>query len=257
MERHQRELEADSGDDHGDADQAVEIGRAAGLAQRTDAGERQGAEIGVDQRHAEQQKGGGGAAEDEVFHPGLGGVLARAGIGDQAEQGDAEGFQTEEEGGEVNAGRQHRGAERRGEQQQIIFLARRLVAIAEIDVGENRDDQRRAQYEAGIEQRGAVDDEERRHGRGGGGCGERQRNAAQREAGDGGKRGEPMAAMGGDGQHHHDGDGAEQGVGRKGQKRRRRHLALSANCTRRDAAGAPLCCRTARPAATWSMTGWG
>ena len=178
VEWHQREFEANGGHDHGDPDQAIEIVRVSQLGQRTDAGERHGAKIGIDQRHAEQQEGGGGAAKDEIFGAGLGRVLARARIGDQAEQRDTECLEPEEKRGEVDARRQQCRAEGRNEQKQIVLVARRVPRPVKVREGQNGDDHCRAEHQSGIVEGGAVDDKERCHRGRRYGCRERQRNAA-------------------------------------------------------------------------------
>ena len=164
MERHQRELEADAGEQKREAGIGIDVGGGRGVPKPAECCEGHGAVIQIDQRHAEEQEGGRDAGEDEIFKPGLQRALALPGIGDEADQPEAQRLQPEEEGGEMQAGEQGGGAKGGEQQEQVIFVVRPVMHAFQVAVGEQQHGERRGENEEEKEQRVAVDQEERGEG---------------------------------------------------------------------------------------------
>ena len=202
MERHHRQFEANAREDERKASEPVKVGRGViDREQCRDPGEFHRAQPGIDQSHAEQQKCRRDARQNQVFDAGLQRFSVVARIGDQAEQRDAERFQTEEEGCEVIAGNQRGRAERRHQHEQIELL-RLLAARGEITVGQQQDCDAGCEDQPHVEKRIAVDYEQRRY------VARRHvtrwpdRDQTKDEAQQGEQRGQPVIAAKGNCQHH-------------------------------------------------------
>ncbi len=133
---HERQLEADGGQEHCDAGKPEQVGGAPFQGGPGGPGERQRPEIGIDERDPEQEKCRRDSGEDQIFDARFNRPIDAARICDQPKEGDAQGLQPEKETGEV-AARHHRGrAQRRQEEEHVVLLTGAVIVRLEIPIGQ-------------------------------------------------------------------------------------------------------------------------
>ncbi len=124
MEGHQRQLEGQRHQDHAHAHEHPGMaGSRRSWRRGSQAFVVQVAGGGVEQRHAEQQEGGGRARQHHVLEAGLQRLPLAVGVGDHAVQRHRQQFQADEQRGEVVAGDQRHAAEHRRRDEDIELLA--------------------------------------------------------------------------------------------------------------------------------------
>ena len=215
VERHHRQLETGADHHHAESPEQQQ-GRLPCLAgqHRGHGGEIHGAEVRVDERHAEEQKGRGSRRQDQVLDAGLERGPGGAEIGHQAVEGDAQDLQPEEKRNEVIAGGQHRATEggQREQQVELFPIPRHALQVA---VRHHHHHHGRRREQADVEERVRVHGQQRSHRRPRVPPRAGQDRQRQRQAGQGKHHGEPVAAPERDHQHEHQRCQPQQDDGRQ------------------------------------------